>query len=260
MFYSRFGSALVWIGIVLVLASAVPIHYGIYVLLVVAAVVRQRMANQGGAARRHAALLLAVSLALDAEVAARGSVRLGLPPSHAVAVLGDSLSAGVGSSAEGTWPQILSARLGVTVSNLARAGATLADGLDQVRAVPPTTNLILVELGGNDMIAGTSTAEFAKDLRALLTAVSAGQRRVLMFELPLLPLQNAFGRIQRQVCAEHGVTLLPRSLLAGAIALPGHATDGLHLSTSGHAWLAGRVCEAWSDTHAGSRRTRPGTS
>ena len=37
--------------------------------------------------------------------------------------------------------------------------------------------------------------------------------------------------------------LIPRAVLAGAIALPGNAVDGLHLSAQGHHWLAKRVIE-----------------
>ena len=134
------------------------------------------------------------------------------------------------------------------MSNLARAGARLADGASQARAIPQGSATVLVELGGNDLLGGTSAARFGADLESLLVALAAADRRVLMFELPLLPLQNTFGRIQRKVCKKHGVTLLPRSILAGALALPGHATDGLHLSAQGHSWLAGRVGEMWDGT------------
>jgi lysophospholipase L1-like esterase len=46
------------------------------------------------------------------------------------------------------------------------------------------------------------------------------------------------------MAAEYGVGLIPRRVLAGAIALPGHAVDGLHLSNQGHRWLA-RMTAAW---------------
>lgn len=62
----------------------------------------------------------------------------------------------------------------------------------------------------------------------------------------ILALSTAsFGRIQREACKDYGVTLVPRSVLARALTLPGNATDGLHLSAQGHAWLAARVSEMW---------------
>jgi acyl-CoA thioesterase I len=133
----------------------------------------------------------------------------------------------------------------LSVSNLARPGAKLADGVTQARAIPDGPATVLIELGGNDLLGGTTPARFDTDVRALLAAVVSDDRHVLMFELPLLPFQNAFGRIQRDACQRHGVVLLPRSILAGAVALPGNVSDGLHLTPRGHAWLARRVSELW---------------
>jgi len=191
------------------------------------------------------ALILALVGVLGAALAVRGDSRLALPRDNAVFVLGDSISAGVGASKEGTWPQLLSARLNLSVSNLAQPGATLADGASQARAIPKDPAIVLVELGGNDLLGGAAPERFGTDLRSLLATLMSRDHRLLMFELPLLPFQNAFGRIQREACKEYGVTLVPRSILAGAIALPGHASDGLHLSAQGHSWLAARMSDMW---------------
>jgi len=193
-------------------------------------------------------LILSVVAVLCAALAARGDSRLDLPRDKPVYVVGDSISAGLGTSKDGTWPQLLAARLGLNVSNLAQPGARLADGASQARSIPKGPAVVVVELGGNDLLSGTTPARFGADLRSFLEMLKTRDRRILMFELPLLPFQNAFGRIQREVCREHDVSLVPRSVLAGALALPGHATDGLHLSAQGHAWLAARVSKMWLRT------------
>ena len=241
------GRMLAWSGLVFTLVSAVPIHVAFYAFLLFLLIgwqcglvwhprLRQRLAG---------AVLGGVVVALTAAFLDRPDSRIALPTNRAVFVIGDSLSAGIGASDDGTWPQLLSQRLNLSVYNLARAGATLADGKVQASGIPKGPSTVLVELGGNDLLGGTSATQFATDLRSLLAAVVAKDRRVLMFELPLLPFQNSFGRIQREACRDHGVLLLPRALLAGAVALPGHASDGLHLSPTGHLWLAKRVGELW---------------
>jgi lysophospholipase L1-like esterase len=110
--------------------------------------------------------------------------------------------------------------------------------------LPSGAHLLIIELGGNDLLGGSNADEFRRDLTALLASVSQPGRIVAMFELPLLPLQNAFGEAQRDVSSRLGVRLIPRRVLAGAVALSGHTTDGLHLSAAGHRWLANRVA-AW---------------
>ena len=105
--------------------------------------------------------------------------------------------------------------------------------------------MVIVGLGGNDLLGGRSTTQFDDDIRALLASVSGRGNRVLMFELPLLPFQNGVGRAQRSACRDYGVELIPRHVLARAIAWPGHTTDGLHLSPKGHVWLANRMAVLW---------------
>jgi lysophospholipase L1-like esterase len=241
------GIALAWLGLVLAIASAVPIHPAAYVLLGLTVLAWQvcvrRKPERSGVA--GVAVCLVVAVVLGAGLADRFPPRVSLPRETAVFVVGDSLSAGLSAPGRGSWPQLLAATLDLHVSNLARAGATLSDGVAQVQAIPPGAAIVLVELGGNDVLARGTPQRFGSDLDFLLNAAVGDGRKILMFELPLMPLQNTLGRVQREVCRKHGVTLLPRSLLAGAVALPNHTTDGLHLSARGHAWLAEHVASFW---------------
>jgi lysophospholipase L1-like esterase len=235
--------AFLWAGMVLILVSAIPLHPGIYALLVASVVGWRSTLSRNP--RTHCAasgvvLVLLLTLGLT-EWKTRESFKPTIAAGRPVVVLGDSLSAGLASSREGTWPQLMGARRGLNVSNLARAGATLADGLARARDLPAGSVTVIVELGGNDILGGTRPDRFERDLRSLLSPLAAPDRRVVMLELPLLPFQNGYGRAQRRLCHQFGVRLLPRSLLAGALALPGHTTDGLHLSPEGHAWLAAHV-------------------
>ena len=59
-----------------------------------------------------------------------------------------------------------------------------------------------------------------------------------MLELPLFPLQNAFGEAQRQVAAKYGVALLPKRCFAAVLGTEGATHDGLHLSQVGHDAMA----------------------
>jgi acyl-CoA thioesterase I len=235
---------LLWTGLALAPLSATPLHPGAYAILVVS-VIGWLLARRKASRVRHpvaGAVLAVICVLFVAELADRGFSETTLDTNHPIVVIGDSLSAGLGSSREGTWPSLLAARHALRVTNLAQAGATLRSGLSQIRGMPPGPATVLVELGGNDVLGGIGAQQFAVDLRSLLATVTTQERSVLMFELPLLPFQNSYGRVQRRLCREYGVRLIPRSVLAGAVTLPGHTTDGLHLSPAGHAWLAAEVC------------------
>ena len=233
------------VGVILALVSAVPLSPFLYVLLI-ASLAAWAVAISGSHSARRVAtsvVLTAAGIAFVASLVAPPSVARPLQAAP-VFVLGDSLSAGLGTDRSETWPTLLAAQSGRAVENLAEPGARLLDGVSQADAIPEGDSIVVVELGGNDLLAGIESGHFAHSLRELLQEVRRPGRTVVMLELPLLPFQNRYGRAQWEVCAELGVGLIPRRILAGAVALPGHTTDGLHLSPQGHRWLADRIA-AW---------------
>jgi acyl-CoA thioesterase-1 len=242
---TRVGASLGLGGLVLAVASSVPLHNLAYGALVLAVAVWLLCLRRPRRFRRMSTgALLALLVLVSAVVARQYPPRSRLESDdRPVFVLGDSLSAGLGGR-EQTWPTLLANRAGRPVQNLAGPGARLADGLVQASALPPGACVVLVELGGNDLLGGTPVEAFAESHRRLFRQLTAEGRSIVMFELPLLPLQNRYGQVQRQVSSEYGVRLIPRRILAGAVTLPGHTTDGLHLSAAGHRWLAEKVI-AW---------------
>lgn len=154
-----------------------------------------------------------------------------------VAVVGDSLSAGIDERVP-LWPAMLAADTGVTVSNHARAGASLAAALKQADAIQEGTDVAILLIGGNDMLWGRRSADFERDLDALLTRVQARCNRIVMLELPAPPLGDGYIAAQRRLALRHGVLLIPRWRLAAVLGAPGATIDGLHLSASGQRALA----------------------
>ena len=156
-----------------------------------------------------------------------------------IAVIGDSITAGHGESdLTQKWPAILRDRHGVAVEDFSKAGATAASaakGLEQVSIAAP---VVIVEIGGNDFLGGCSVAAFEAGLDALLKAVCQPGRQVAMFELPIPPLYEGFGRVQRDLASRHGVVLIPKRILLSVIAAADATVDSLHLTQQGHDEMA----------------------
>jgi len=147
-------------------------------------------------------------------------------------VIGDSISAGLGTRAR-SWPDVMHEATGVTVKNLSWAGATVADGMVLVGRVGPDDHVVLIELGGNDLLGGEAPEVFSRGLEALLAKLAAPERSLVMFELPLLPPDVAYGRIQRRLAAKYGVSLIPKRFLIQVISGSDATFDGLHLTDVG---------------------------
>ena len=173
------------------------------------------------------------------------TLRPALPLSRerSVVVIGDSLSAGMGAGEGTPWPFQLRDSYHVQVHNLAEAGAMTRHALRIIQTTDQFPGLVIVELGGNDLLGGRSCAEFEHDLDGILAYLHGHQRTVVMLELPLLPGKNQWGVVQRRLARKYSCSLIPKRLLVEVLAAPGATVDTLHLTQSGHHLLAEMI---WS--------------
>jgi acyl-CoA thioesterase-1 len=176
--------------------------------------------------------------------------RLGDPPLY---VVGDSVSAGMGGERE-TWPRRLGRLHGVVIHDLSLAGATVGSARQQAARVREPRSLVLAEIGGNDVLAGTTALEFERGLDALLAHLRSDGRPVVLLELPLPPFFNRYGAIQRRLARRHGAILVPKRVLLGVLTRSGATVDSIHLSRAGHGLMAEAM---WTVLRPAYRRESP---
>lgn len=227
------------------LLSTTPMPLGLAMPLLILAVAAAFLNEQGwgrslrsagglaGAAVKASALVLAVAAAIYEFRHHTFHAQIARP--YRLMVIGDSLSSG-GPGEPLPWPQRLRAP---GVANLARPSDTAADAArDQLPRLPPAgpNDVVIVEIGGNDMLEGRPAREFEQALDAIVRG--AKPRKTIVLELPLLPGRWAYGAAQRRVARRHGAILIPKRLLARALADPLSTTDHLHLNARGHEQIA----------------------
>ena len=246
---ARLGTAAGLTGAVIVAFAACPLPrwwFGFAFTFLLGWLVFARPAC-GAGWRFGSAGVFAAWLLWGAAWEATWAVGPAIPPAaeRELVVVGDSLTAGVGRESA-LWPAMIGRDREVPVVVRAVAGAKVEDVLRGANGpLPETGGVVLVELGGNDVLGGTNPGAFRSDLRTLLdrlrrrTADRGG--RVVMLELPLPPGRAAFGRMQRAACEEARVPLVPRRVFAGVLFGPDATVDGLHLSPAGHAAMADAV-------------------
>ena len=163
-----------------------------------------------------------------------------LPPgrSTTLCVVGDSISAGLGRPGERTWPTLLREAHGLRVVDRSRAGRTVAQAAASVGPIGHESGVVVVEVGGNDLIGRADPDQFGADLDDLVRRVAGQGRQVVMVELPRFPFTDAYGRQQRRVARRYGACLVPRQRFAAVLAGPGATTDGVHLSNAGQRRMA----------------------
>jgi acyl-CoA thioesterase-1 len=157
-------------------------------------------------------------------------------------VIGDSVSSGIGGPDENTWPKILSGKLNLPVVNLAIAGATADSALKrQVPRAKEISSMIIIEIGGNDILNSTKPDVFEKSMRQIFSNLNTTANQVVWFELPLLPWNTEYGRIQRNLAKEFYITLIPKRILSEVFQTPGATSDSIHLTQKGHQLLGQEI-------------------
>jgi acyl-CoA thioesterase I len=227
-----------WLGLAMIAMASPPFSWWIDVSFAALLALWLFSKNQQHPAwaviRRAAKAFLVVWLTLfpATELSRRRMKTIeGIRCDHLV-VMGDSISAGIGNEIL-PWPALMQHQTGVVVRNLSRTGAGVAEAQLMAMEVHPNDDLILIEIGGNDLLSDVPAEKFSEGLEALLRRLARPSRIVLMFELPLLPNEVEYGQIQRRLAARYGVLLIPKHYFAAVFAGSGATSDGLHLSKTG---------------------------
>ena len=189
------------------------------------------------------ALLLVLLTAVEVTHRAMPQVT-GVLSDHLV-VIGDSISSGIDPRVP-AWPSVLQRITGVPVKNLSRPGTQVIEGPSMAETVTSEDRIVLIEIGGNDLLSGVPADAFEQGLEATLAKVAAPGRTVVMFELPLLPHKIAYGQIQRRLAAKYGVWLIPKRYFIDVIGGANSTSDGLHLSDAGARRMAALVAQVLS--------------
>ncbi|MER9304882.1 arylesterase [Mesorhizobium sp. M0293] len=165
---------------------------------------------------------------------------------------GDSLMAGFGLGPDQGFTDRLQAALSakghdVTVANAGVSGDTTSGGLARLDwSVPDGTQLVILELGANDMLRGVSPDITRKNLDEMLGKLKQRKIAVLLAGMRAAPnlgadYQNAFDAIFPDLAKKYEVALYP-FFLDGVAGQPGmQLEDGLHPSPQGVDHMVERI-------------------
>jgi acyl-CoA thioesterase-1 len=143
-----------------------------------------------------------------------------------IVALGDSLLAGYGLRSEEAYPLRLQAALrrrGVNaqVVNAGVSGDTTQDGLERLEFTLSGQNgaggapdLVMISLGGNDMLRGTPVARTRANMDAILKALAARHIKVVVLGMLAAPnmgpeYKRDFDAIFPDMAKKHGAILVP---------------------------------------------------
>jgi len=204
---------------------------------------------------------LAAALVLFAAIS--GAISSARAETFTIVGFGDSLMAGFGLGPGEGFTDRLQAALrarghDVTVANAGVSGDTTSGGLARLDwSVPDGTQLVILELGANDMLRGVSPGITEKNLDEMLAKLKQRKIAVLLAGMRAAPnlgadYQNAFDAIYPELAAKYGVPLYP-FFLDGVAGQPGlRLEDGLHPNAKGVEMMVERILPTVEKAVAGA--------
>jgi acyl-CoA thioesterase-1 len=172
-----------------------------------------------------------------------------------IVVLGDSIAAGLGLSADQAFPAIIqqrvdTAHLDFEVVNAGVSGDTSAGGMRRLDwALDGDVRVLVLELGANDGLRGLSVDEMTRNLGTILTRARSRGVRVVLCGMEAPPnfgpeYTRAFRGAYTTLAREHDARFVP-FVLAGVAGVPDlNQADGIHPNAEGARRVADLVWTA----------------
>lgn len=174
-----------------------------------------------------------------------------LPPGSKVLALGDSLTEGAGVSPEEAWPNLLAKRTGWAVVNGGVSGDTSGGALHRLPSLLEEHKpvLVLVGLGGNDMLRQIPQEETIANLGQIIAMIKAHGAKPVLLATPKPSIAGAVFQhlsaadFYRRVADEQRVPMI-EDAIAEVLSDPQMKGDPLHPNAAGHAKLSQKVFDA----------------
>ncbi len=244
--FRAFSPLLALLDLLSIVVSATPFPYWYYGLVVVVMgiwlfTVRSEKVEEKRRRVISSVAMTVILLGVVWELPWQITPTINSPSDEPLTIYADSITAGLGENEGEPWTEILERTKHAKIFNRARVGATVGSALTKAKETTDPRGIVLLEIGGNDLLGNTKPDSFEHNLDELLSLLSSRHRRVLMFELPLPPTYNSFGEIQRRLSKKHGVVLIPKCVLMGVLSGDSATLDSIHLSQADHQRMAETV-------------------
>lgn len=173
-----------------------------------------------------------------------------------IIAFGDSLTAGFGLSEKESYPFLLQQRLNAEgynyeVVNAGVSGDTSQGGLERIDWSLEQENIqiLILELGANDLLRGLSPAKMKKNLAAIIEKAQAKKVKVLLCGMLAPPsmgakYQQEFVNAFPDLADEYKVEFLPFILEGVALEKKLNQADGIHPNAEGAKIMTENVYKA----------------
>ncbi len=170
-----------------------------------------------------------------------------LPPlaeDDVVVAFGDSLTHGTGAKAEESYPAVLAQMIGRRVVRAGVPGELTAQGLARLSTVieDHDPQLMIVCLGGNDMLRRVNEVEIKRNLRAIIAGIRSRGIGVVLVGVPKPALVTRAPAFYAELATEFGIPY-EGEIVTRVLYKPEYKSDAIHPNARGYRKMAEAIAE-----------------
>ncbi len=168
-----------------------------------------------------------------------------------VLAFGDSLTYGTGAKAEESYPAVLSQLLGRTVVRAGVPGEQTAGGLQRLPGAldEHQPRLVIVCLGGNDMLRKGSPDVIEANLRAMLKEIRSRGMDAVLVGVPAPGLITSAPEFYEKLAREFGIPYEGK-IVTSVLYKPELKSDPIHPNADGYRRMAEAIAKLLRDAGA----------
>ena len=167
-----------------------------------------------------------------------------LAESDVIVAFGDSLTFGTGASEQESYPLVLGSLLGRQVVRAGVPGEVTAQGLARLPQVieEHRPKLVIVCLGGNDMLRKVKESEIRSNLKAIVKTLKDQGIAVVLIGVPKPALITGPAEFYGEIAKEFGIPYEER-VVTSVLYTPEMKADPIHPNAKGYRRMAEALAE-----------------
>jgi lysophospholipase L1-like esterase len=190
---------------------------------------------------------LAIALILIAALASCGQKvpRLSpVGPNDVIVAFGDSLTYGTGANEAESYPAVLAQLINRKVIREGVPGEVTSGGLARLESVIEEHRpaLMIVGLGGNDMLRKLDDAEIKANLRKIIQTIQGRGISVVLFGVPKPALITSAPEFYAELAKEFGIPYEGK-IVTDVLYRPDQKSDSIHPNAKGYRRMAEAIAE-----------------
>ena len=174
-----------------------------------------------------------------------------LAATDVIVAFGDSLTFGTGAAEHESYPAVLASLIGRDVVRSGVPGEVTAQGLGRLPEVieEHKPRLVIVCLGGNDMLRKVAEAEIRANLRAIVKSIKEQGIGVVLVGVPRPALITGAAEFYADIAKEFGIPYEGK-VVTSVLYAPGLKADPIHPNAAGYRRIAEALAELLRKTGA----------